>query len=94
MWKDYWIAISLAMLWGIVRNIFAGEIKWKEFIRTTIWSWLIWLLAFWLAPYLHDDQHVRYSIIYVSWMLAPHIVRILITKLPWVIETYVGKKSA
>ncbi len=92
MWKDYWIAISLAMLGWIVRNIFAWEIKWEEFIRTTIWSGLLWLLAFWLAPYMHADQHIQFAIIYVSGMLAPHIVRILITKWPWIIEKFVSKK--
>lgn len=90
--KEYATAIALATLWGIVRNIFAWETERVQFLRTTIGSGLLWVLAFWLAPYVTSETALQFAFVYVSWMLAPHIAKIAITKLPILLEKWIEKK--
>lgn len=92
--KEHLTAILIATIWWIVRNIFANEKDWKQFLSTTIWSWLLWLLAFFIAPYITSEQNIQYSIVYIFWLSAPQIVWLSVKYLPIIIEKYLWLKSS
>lgn len=80
------IAIWIATLWWIVRNIFAHEKNPVSFVKWCIGSWLLWLLAFWIAPTLSDVQEIKFAIVYVTWLIAPRLVIMLDTYIPLLVK--------
>ncbi len=84
--KHELVAMIIATLWWIVRNIFANERDIFMFFKSCVWSWLLWLLAFWVVPHLTDVQEIQHATIYVTWLIAPRLVTIIDHYLPLLIK--------
>lgn len=84
--KNELISIWIATTGWVVRNIFSNEKSPVSFFKNCIWSWLLWLLAFWVVPNISEVKEIQYAIIYVSWLIAPQMVKILDTYIPLLIK--------
>lgn len=89
----YFFIASAGWLLRYLSNIVGWRIVYN-FKDAAVWvsvAWLLGVLAWWIAPAVTDNVDYQKAFVYVAWMLSIEIIKIIINKIPDIINRKIDK---